>query len=141
MKFIQKNILLVVITAVVIFGGGFYYLNQSKPEDTKSSTTTTTTQEKKSAIKVTIKSDGKEKSYEVENAVGKTALEVTQEAVSIEKTGEGKDAFITSINGRKAEDSKKEFWKLVINGKDAEVGAGSYSVVENDTLVWEIATY
>jgi len=139
MEFIRKNILLVAVAAAVVFGGGFYYLNQTKPEDTKSSSSTT--QEKTSITKVTVKFDGQERSYEAANAIGKTALEVTEEAVTIEKTGEGKDAFITSINGRKAEDSKREFWKLVINGKDAEVGAGSYTIVENDSITWEIDTY
>ncbi len=139
MKFIQKNILLVVVSIAVIFGGGFYYINQNKPENTESNTSTT--QEKTEITKVTINFDGQEKSYEVKNAIGKTALEVTEEAVTIEKTGEGKDAFINSINGRVAEESKNEFWKLVINGKDSEVGAGSYTIVNGDTLVWEIDTY
>lgn len=139
MKFIQKNILLVVAAAAVVLGGGFYYLNQNKPEGNKS--TTSTTQEKKVVTKVTIKFDGQETSYEVEDAVGKTALAVTEEAATIEKTGEGKDSFITSINGRKADGSKNEFWKLVVNGKDSEVGAGSYTVAENDSIAWEIDTY
>ena len=139
MKTIQKNLILVIIAAAVLLGGGFYYFNQNKPDENKS--TTSTAQEKKVVTKVTIKADGQEKNYEVENAVGKTALEATEEAVTIEKTGEGKDSFITSINGRKADGSKNEFWKLVINGKDAEVGAGSYTVAENDAIAWEIDTY
>jgi maltose-binding protein MalE len=138
MKFIQKNILLVV-AAVVVLGGGFFYLSQDKVESPKS--TTSSTQEKVEVTKVTTKYDGQEESYEVKNAVGKTALEVTEEAVAVEKSGEGKDAFITSINGRRAEDSKREFWKLVINGEDAQVGAGSYTIEKNDSIVWEIDTY
>lgn len=140
MNLIKKNILLIAVAVAVIFGGGFYYLNQNKPEDNK--TTTRTTQEKKVVTNVTIKADGQEKNYQVDSVVGKSALEATKLATTeVKMTGEGENAFVTEINGREASSDKKEFWKLVINGKDSEVGAGSYIVKENDKLSWEIDTY
>lgn len=140
MKSIQKNIVLVIIAALMILGGGFLYLDQNRVSETKK--TTVTEQKKAVATNVSIKADGQEKKYEVENSVGKTALEVTKNATSdVKMTGEGENAFITAINGREASSTKKEFWKLVINGKDSEVGAGSYTVKEGDSVGWEIATY
>lgn len=139
MNFIKKNILLV-IAIIFIFGGGIYFLNQNQPEVNRS--TTSSAQAKKTITKVTVKSDGHEKSYQVEDLVGKTALEATTLAtLNVKLTGEGSNAFITAINDREASSEKKEFWKLIINGKDSEVGAGSYKVKEGDTISWEIDTY
>lgn len=140
MKLTQKNLVLIIIAGLVILGGGFLYLNQNRIDEP---TKTATTEQKKTIVtNVSIKADGQEKKYEVENSVGKTALEITKLATSaVKMTGEGANAFITAINGREASSTKKEYWKLVINGKDSEVGAGSYTVKEKDKISWEIATY
>src|SRR3990172_10766452 len=99
MKSIQKNIVLIIIAGLVILGGGFFYLNQNRVSEPKK---TTATEQKKAVVtNVSIKADGQEKKYEVENSAGKTALEVTKSATSdIKMTGEGANAFITAINGR-----------------------------------------
>ena len=55
--------------------------------------------------------------------------------------GEKEMAFVTSINDRLADDSKHEFWAFYVNGKQAEVGAGSYIVKQGDTIEWKIETY
>lgn len=76
------------------------------------------------------------------NFVGKTALEATQASVKEIKTeGTGINAYITSLNGRVADTKKNEFWELTINGKPAEVGAGSYIIKTGDTIVWQIKTF
>lgn len=140
MNFVRKNILLISITALIISGSAFLMTSQNRAETPKN--TFNLTSEKTEKIKVTIKADSQEKSYQVEAAVGKTALETTKLATSdIETTGEGQSAFITAINGRQADPNKKEFWKLVINNEDAKVGAGSYTVQKGDTISWEIDTY
>lgn len=73
---------------------------------------------------------------------GKTALAVLQEKYPDTKvSGEGANAFVTAINGYAASDAKHEFWKLIINGEDAQVGAGSYVTKSSDTIKWEIDTY
>jgi hypothetical protein len=53
-------------------------------------------------------------------------------------TGKGKDAFITSINGRAADTTKREFWELFVNGLSSNVGAGTYIVKEGDQIEWHI---
>ncbi len=139
MNKIRSNIILVIAALVILFGGGYYFVNQNNKAETKSSPSTI--QEATEAITLTVKADGSEKKYQAKNVVGKTALEATEQVVTIEKSGEGDMAFITSINGRVASDAKKEFWKLVVNGKDAQVGAGSYTIVKGDAIGWEIDTY
>jgi len=72
---------------------------------------------------------------------GTTALEATQRHAKAVSKGNGADAFVIEINGRKANDAKHEFWNLKINGKAATVGAGSYIIRDNDRIEWSIATY
>ena len=144
MNFIKKNAIAVIVLVLVVLGGGFFALNQNNQvsKNQAKQTNIVSSEQAKSTISIQIKADGDTKDYQVQNAVGKTALEVTKSATSdIKMTGEGANAFITTINGREATSDKKEFWKLVINGKDSEVGAGSYIVKENDKISWEIATY
>ena len=40
-----------------------------------------------------------------------------------------------------ASSNDKEFWALYVNGKQAEVGAGTYIIKNNDTIEWRIETY
>jgi predicted Holliday junction resolvase-like endonuclease len=70
-----------------------------------------------------------------------TALSLTKEKAVIKTKGEGVNAYITAINGKVAEDLKKEFWAFYINGKMAEVGAGSYQLKAGDKIEWRLANY
>lgn len=72
---------------------------------------------------------------------GKTALELLQEKTAVEMNGSGEMAFITSINGRRADDGAREFWSFWVNGEMAQVGAGSYVTKDDDIIEWKIATY
>lgn len=55
-------------------------------------------------------------------------------------TVEDEHGFVTSINGRKADESH-EFWAFYVNGKQAEVGAGEYVTSDTDVIEWKIETY
>lgn len=88
MKFLQKNILAVAVVIILVLGGGVFYLNQQKASDKSSDVSQT--QVATSTVLVKVKADGNENSFEVEDAVGKTALEVTEAATTVEKSGEGK---------------------------------------------------
>ena len=73
---------------------------------------------------------------------GATALELLLEAdPSAEVTGEGENAFVTSIGGRAADDSKKEFWSLSVDGEPAQVGAGTLETEDGQEITWTIETY
>ena len=139
MQKLQKNVFTVVILIILTVGG--FLLVSSLQSNEKETNSTAIEQQVKETITLTIRDGEKVSDYKVDEVIGKTVLEATEKAATVKKTGEGKDAFITSINGRVASNAKKEFWKLVINGKDAQVGAGSYTLVKGDTIGWEIATY
>ncbi len=143
MNSVKKNSIGVAVLVLIVLVGGFFAFNKSQMPKTQANIANTVSETQvKSTISVQIKADSQTKDYQVKGAVGKTALEVTKEATSnVKMTGEGENAFITVIDGREASSDKKEFWKLVINGKDSQVGAGSYTVKENDKISWEIATY
>ncbi|MFI9487953.1 DUF4430 domain-containing protein [Promicromonospora sp. NPDC052451] len=73
---------------------------------------------------------------------GSTALELLLEAdPSAELTGEGENAFVTAIGGRAADDSKKEFWSLSVDGVPAQVGAGTLQTEDGQEITWTIETY
>ena len=72
---------------------------------------------------------------------GKTALETLKDVTSVETTGEGENAFVTSIGNRRAQETNREFWAFYVNGKQAPVGAGSYQVVSGDVITWKLETY
>lgn len=79
--------------------------------------------------------------FDISNFVGKTALEATGSKVDLVTNGEGINAFVTAINGRAANTNKHEFWELIINGSEAQVGAGSYVIQKGDSIIWQIDTY
>jgi hypothetical protein len=73
---------------------------------------------------------------------GKTALELLKaKDPKVVTKGEGANAYVTTVNGYTASDTKKEYWSFLVNGKMSEVGAGSYITKSTDQIEWKIATY
>ena len=70
-----------------------------------------------------------------------SALLLLQATAKTEISGTGENAFVTSINGVKADTAKKQFWSFEVNGKAATVGAGSYVTTDDDTITWKLSTY
>ena len=91
------------------------------------------------SLKVDI--NGNSTSYDISNFVGKTALEATEAKTTVITNGTGTDAFLISINSRIADTKKREFWEFDVNGKEAEVGAGSYTLNNHDEIEWKITNY
>ena len=48
---------------------------------------------------------------------------------------------MTAIGGRAADDSKKEFWSLSVDGEPAQVGAGTLETEDGQEITWTIETY
>ena len=69
---------------------------------------------------------------------GKNALTVLKEKTIIEQSSSG---LIVSINNRKADDKKKEYWSFYVNGKMAEVGPADYQTKKGDLIEWKIQKY
>jgi hypothetical protein len=143
MKFVQKNLLLSLAAFVILLGGGAYLWSQNNSTSTQPTSTTTSSEEKKTLITVKINDGVEEKSYSLTEGVGQSALEVTQSATDgqVETNGEGANAYVTSISGRAASSDNKEYWELLVNGQSSQVGAGSYTVKEGDSIEWKISTY
>lgn len=76
--------------------------------------------------------------YDFPGINGKNALDVTKAHTSIEQDKAG---LIISINGRKAEAKKREYWAFYINGKQASVGPADYITAAKDKIHWKIEKY
>ena len=126
------KIFILALVILAIFAGYFFY--QSKSQLTKKFVI-------KQNLSVYLKLAGEENFSKSEVVVGKTALDLTKEKTNIKTKGEGVNAYVTEINGQEALNSKKEFWAFYVNGKMAEVGAGSYKLKEDDKIEWRIEKY
>lgn len=81
---------------------------------------------------------GKTDKFSYKGEEGKDALTLLKEKTNIEQ---GASGLVVAINGRKAEDSKKEFWAFYVNGKMAEVGPADYKTKDGDVIEWKIEKY
>jgi hypothetical protein len=131
-KFKKASIILLVFL-VFLFGLNFLTSNNSSRQ------TQGFSQEIYANLKIV--SQGNTQSFDISAFVGKTALEATESKIKVIKSGSGENAFITSINGYSADNQKREFWELTINGSEALVGAGSYLIKNHDEIQWKIDNY
>ena len=70
-------------------------------------------------------------------AEGRTAFELLREITQVEyQESQGLGVFVQSINGVKPDE--KHFWKLFINGEEAQVGADSLQTKNNDVIEWKV---
>ncbi len=72
---------------------------------------------------------------------GKTALDLLEKYSKVGLQGNGVNAFVTTIDGLTADASKRKYWAFYVNGKLADVGAGSYKLQNGDKIVWKIESY
>ena len=127
------RIFIPVLVILAIFAGYFFYKNKLQPI-------------KKSFIPqqnltVYLKLFGQKDFIKQDAAINKTALDLVKEKAKAVTKGEGANAYVIEINGKTADDSKKEFWAFYVNDKMAEVGAGSYKLKDGDKIEWKIEKY
>ncbi len=72
------------------------------------------------------------KDFSVEK--GTMLMEALKENFNVEEN----DGYITSIEGVKADESKKQAWMYTINGEEASVGADQYELKEGDKVVFDM---
>lgn len=94
-------------------------------------------QEKKSTKQTSAEAMEKDEiTYQGEEGVDAYIL-LTKKA-DIEEDTSG---LITSINGKKADNNKKEFWSFYVNDKQAAVGPKDYITKDSDIITWKIESY
>lgn len=120
------------IAVAVVFAGVSYY-KSDEVRVTKEATAVKTI-----PVEMAIEGGTVMKSNEKE---GSTALDYLKNQTKVLTKGENTNAYVVSINGREADADKKEFWSFYVNGKMAEVGAGSYELKRGDKIEWKIETY
>ncbi|HVZ58814.1 MAG TPA: DUF4430 domain-containing protein [Patescibacteria group bacterium] len=69
---------------------------------------------------------------------GVDALTLLKQHATIEQDRSG---LVDSINGRKADASKKEYWSFFVNNKMAQVGPADYVTHKGDMIMWKIQIY
>ncbi len=148
MKKFQKHIPSIILSIIFVSIAGFITYKSTQPRVVAPSVNQETTSQQENTeglISVT-------QSIHFNNAIepiqttskfakGTTALEALEENFEIVKKGEGENAFITAIKGIEASEKDKTFWAFYVNGKQAEVGAGSYLINNNDNIEWKLETY
>ncbi len=83
-----------------------------------------------------------DESFAYEGRDGATALDLLLEIdPDVTVKGSGEQAFVVGINGRVADEGKREFWALYVNGELATVGAGSLQTTSKDRIEWKLDTY
>ena len=130
-KSFYKFFILVLIILAIFAGYSFY---QTKLLSTKKSIA-------QQILTVYLKTSGQKDFIKQEIISGKTVLDLTKEKANIKTKGEGINAYVTEINSKEALNSKKEYWAFYVNGKMAEVGAGSYKLKDGDKIEWKIEKY
>jgi len=130
---------LIPLFIVLLLGFGFWNL-KSKNQNSPIPNTKVVREFK---ANLTINNGVDTVSFDASNYIGKSVLEATQALTNgeLEATGTGVNAFVTSINGRSIDNEKREFWELVVNGLQSEVGAGTYIIKEGDQIEWHINKY
>ena len=125
--------LIFVFIFVLIIGGVFYSNTNWRGNVFKSIT-------KNDAITVS-QQIGDSKSNKVTIIEGSTALDLLNKESQVKTKGKKENAFVIKINDRIADETKREFWSFYVNGKQSQVGAGSYILIAGDRIQWKIETY
>jgi hypothetical protein len=96
-----------------------------------------------SAAATPVTSPSAEPALSYKGRDGVDALTLLKAATNdhFDANGSGKNAFVTSINGVAADNSKHQYWAFYVNGKLAQVGAGGYTTKDGDDIQWKLETY
>jgi hypothetical protein len=85
----------------------------------------------------TVSSQGQVERVFYQGRDGVDALTLLSEVATVEE----QNGFVSSVNGRKAEEKNKEYWAFYLNGSLAQIGAKEYITKDTDQIVWKIENY
>lgn len=108
--------------------------NQTKGEATKPSTTSTDT----ATITLDFENDKKvDETKKVTIKKDQTLLEALKDTFKVEE----KSGFITSIDGKKQDETAKKYWMFDINGKMADKGAADIHLKKGDKVAFYLGSF
>jgi len=76
--------------------------------------------------------------FSYKGEAGKDAFQLLKIKTPVEQAPSG---LVISINGRKADNEKREFWAFYVNEEMAQVGPGEYQTKSTDHIIWKIEYY
>ena len=95
--------------------------------------------EQETTVQVTPSvSQAQSESVTYEGKEGVDALTILKEKNAVDQSSSG---LVTTINGRKAEESKREYWAFYVNGQMASVGPAEYKTKSGEKIEWKIERY
>ena len=124
---------------ILLLSVGFTLYKYGFPQTSQPLEPKSTTVINKINIEQKIENNESFTKYEIEE--NKTVLDLLKQTAAVVTKGEKENAFVTEINGKEANESKKEFWAFYLNGKMSPVGAGSYKLKNKDRIEWKIEKY
>ncbi len=86
----------------------------------------------------TVHEDIQPSTFAYKGEEGRDALSLMKEKTSVEQDASG---MVISINGRKADSTKKEYWAMYVNDRMSQVGPADYMTKSSDIILWKIQTY
>ncbi len=137
----MKKWIVGLVLIVVVFGGGYFAATNLLPQtETKEVASQQDVETVKVSVVLNFGEDENANTYGLDLEEGKNALEATKNVtggqVTLDKSG-----LVGSINGVKADTSKKEYWAFYVNGEYAQVGPADYKVKQGDKIEWKIETF
>ena len=120
----QKFIVSIIVLLIAVFGfaGYKFYINSKAVNGLKEYKVIVTDTDKTFNEELDIKTE--------EKSLGKDL----DERGLIESENGPYGRFITGVNGRKADESKKEWWNVVINGENSSTGIDDVMINDGDTV-------
>ncbi len=130
---------IIIALTVTIFGIWYsYQKSQKSNSELRKQTEAQSIDQKNQQTNVTIKTDETEKNYTIENHEPTNLFELLKglqqntDDFSFEYTEYDFGVMITTINGITPDEN--HFWKIVVNGQDANVGAQDLQIKNGDNI-------
>ena len=123
---INKKILAIIVLLVALIASATFFVS-SQPAINPVTLPTISLQQEVQADTFTYKGES-----------GRDALTLLKQKATAELD---KSGLVISINGRKADNDKHEYWAFYINGKSASIGPADYQTKDTDTIQWKMDKY
>lgn len=125
------------LLALLLVGAGCFTTTVNVPASNTNGTVKGATTSSLTIPLTITKSSGAAKKYSVQVQPNATALALLEQASSEQHFTLVKQTYsfgdmVTGIDGLNADD--KHFWSFLVNGKEATVGAGTYTIKAGDTV-------